>query len=122
MHRRIMLALGTGLLAASGLAAGATAQTQKGSEQGIIIYDFSGKNKSIGDPNTIGDPGIKGIGDPGLIGDPNQKGRTGKKSNPRMQSPPDPDKGSLGGPDTMPAWARAAFGSTGGGGGGGGGR
>jgi len=115
MHKTIMLALGAGLLAATWQVAGAAAQAQKGSEQGIIIYDFSGKTKSIGDP------GIKGIGDPGLIGDPNQKDKTGKRLNPRMQNPPEPDKGQLGGPDTMPAWAREAFGSKGGGGGGGGG-
>src|SRR5262245_65912158 len=65
MHKSI-LALGAGLFAAATLQlANAALAAEKGDAQGIII--IGGKNKAIGDPNTIGDPGIKGIGDPNLI-------------------------------------------------------
>jgi hypothetical protein len=109
--RTIAITFGAAVLAGAQLMAAAVA-AEKGSERGVI---------------AIIKPGEKGIGDQGLKPGKTgvlpyiEKRKTGKGLT-RMSQPPEPDKGLLGGPDTMPAWVREAFGNTAGGGGGGGGR
>lgn len=99
MQRTIVLALGAPACA-TWQATGAAAQTQTGSEQGVIAIIKPGATGTL--------PYI-------------EKRKTAKKLNPRMQNPPEPDKTrgvwnpgdkgdpGIGDPEDMPTWAREAL-------------